>query len=91
MIALVLCLTIYLLGIVTIGEGLTRSFAGLVVCRVLLGALEAGYFPGEFAHDQPHNTHVEVSRISNPEGLTVDQARSFYLRCITLAMNSMRA
>ena len=33
-------------GIVTIGEGLTQSYAGLVVCRVLLGALEAGYFPG---------------------------------------------
>lgn len=34
------------LGVVTIGEGLTKSFAGLVVCRVLLGALEAGFFPG---------------------------------------------
>lgn len=30
-------------GIVTIGEGVTQSYAGLVVCRVLLGALEAGY------------------------------------------------
>lgn len=58
MIALVPSLTIYLLGIVTIGEGLTRSFAGLVVCRVLLGALEAGYFPGEFIDDQPHNIDV---------------------------------
>jgi hypothetical protein len=28
--------------------GVTQSFAGLVVCRVLLGALEAGFFPGEF-------------------------------------------
>lgn len=33
-------------GVVTIGQGVTRSFAGLVVCRVLLGALEAGFFPG---------------------------------------------
>ncbi|OAP60193.1 hypothetical protein AYL99_05195 [Fonsecaea erecta] len=33
-------------GIVTIGEGVTQSYAGLVVCRVILGALEAGYFPG---------------------------------------------
>jgi hypothetical protein len=33
-------------GIVTICQGLTRSFAGLVVCRVIIGALEAGFFPG---------------------------------------------
>lgn len=39
-------LTLGALGIVTIGEGLTKSFAGLVVCRVILGALEAGFFPG---------------------------------------------
>lgn len=28
------------------GQGLTKSFAGLVVCRFLLGVFEAGYFPG---------------------------------------------
>jgi MFS family permease len=33
-------------GIVTVCQGLTKSFAGLVVCRVLIGALEAGFFPG---------------------------------------------
>jgi MFS family permease len=33
-------------GIVTVCQGLTESFAGLVVCRVLIGALEAGFFPG---------------------------------------------
>ena len=33
-------------GIVTICQGVTQSFAGLVVCRVILGALEAGFFPG---------------------------------------------
>jgi MFS family permease len=33
-------------GVVTIGQGLTKSFAGLVVCRVLMGVLEAGLFPG---------------------------------------------
>lgn len=37
-------------GIVTIGEGVTQSYAGLLVCRVLLGALEAGFFPGMFTH-----------------------------------------
>lgn len=33
-------------GVVTVCQGLTKSFAGLVVCRVLIGALEAGFFPG---------------------------------------------
>lgn len=34
------------LGVVTVCMGLTRSFAGLVVCRALLGLFEAGFFPG---------------------------------------------
>lgn len=39
--------TIMLLwGIVTIGQGCTKSFGGLVGCRVIIGALEAGFFPG---------------------------------------------
>ncbi|EEP81007.1 conserved hypothetical protein [Uncinocarpus reesii 1704] len=33
-------------GVVTIGQGFTQNFAGLVVCRFLLGALEAGFLPG---------------------------------------------
>ncbi|KAL9101212.1 MAG: hypothetical protein Q9163_003494 [Psora crenata] len=33
-------------GVVTVCQGLTRSYAGLVVCRVLLGLFEAGFFPG---------------------------------------------
>ncbi|KAF4472259.1 transporter [Fusarium albosuccineum] len=33
-------------GIVTIGQGVTKSFEGLVVCRVLIGLLEAGFVPG---------------------------------------------
>jgi len=33
-------------GIVTIGQGVTKSFAGLVVCRVLIGVFEAGFVPG---------------------------------------------
>ncbi|KAM0547800.1 hypothetical protein ACHAPJ_010261 [Fusarium lateritium] len=32
-------------GIVTICQGLTQSFAGLIVCRVIIGGLEAGFFP----------------------------------------------
>jgi MFS family permease len=33
-------------GILTVCQGVTQSFAGLVVCRVLIGAMEAGFFPG---------------------------------------------
>lgn len=33
-------------GIMTICQGVTGSFAGLVVCRVLIGVFEASYFPG---------------------------------------------
>ncbi|KAL4917576.1 major facilitator superfamily domain-containing protein [Aspergillus aurantiobrunneus] len=33
-------------GVVTVCQGVTGSFAGLVVCRVLIGALEAGFMPG---------------------------------------------
>lgn len=33
-------------GIVTICQGCTQSFGGLVACRVVIGALEAGFFPG---------------------------------------------
>lgn len=32
----------------TICQGVTGSFAGLVVCRVLIGLLEAGFMPGLF-------------------------------------------
>ncbi|KAJ4034213.1 hypothetical protein NW756_013954 [Fusarium oxysporum] len=32
-------------GIVTICQGLTQSFAGLIICRVIIGGLEAGFFP----------------------------------------------
>jgi MFS family permease len=33
-------------GIVTVCQGVTKSFGGLVACRVVIGALEAGFFPG---------------------------------------------
>ena len=33
-------------GLITICQGLTRSYTGLVICRVLLGVFESGFFPG---------------------------------------------
>jgi hypothetical protein len=33
-------------GIVTICQGVTKSFGGLVACRVIIGGLEAGFMPG---------------------------------------------
>ncbi|OAL36975.1 hypothetical protein AYO20_03744 [Fonsecaea nubica] len=33
-------------GVITICQGVTQSFAGLVVCRVIIGVFEAGFFPG---------------------------------------------
>lgn len=36
------------LGIITICQGLTASFGGLVACRFLLGVFEAGFMPGAY-------------------------------------------
>ncbi|OAP54466.1 hypothetical protein AYL99_11567 [Fonsecaea erecta] len=44
--SLFLSLSTFLFGVVTMCQGLTRSYSGLVVCRVLLGGLEAGIYPG---------------------------------------------
>ncbi|MCJ1334618.1 hypothetical protein MMC10_011330 [Thelotrema lepadinum] len=33
-------------GLCTIGQGLTQSYHGLLVCRVLMGVCEAGFVPG---------------------------------------------
>lgn len=33
-------------GIVMTFTGMVKDFAGLMVCRVLLGVAEAGFFPG---------------------------------------------
>ncbi|KAF1948631.1 phthalate transporter-like protein [Byssothecium circinans] len=33
-------------GVVMIGQGFVKSWVSLAVCRVLLGAFEAGFFPG---------------------------------------------
>ena len=38
---------IYILLMDLDSMGLTRSYAGLVVCRFLLGLFEAGFFPGQ--------------------------------------------
>ena len=35
-------------GILTVCQGVTKSFKGLVVCRVLIGVFEAGFMPGDF-------------------------------------------
>jgi hypothetical protein len=35
----------YGIGIATIGQGLVKSFEGLVAMRVLVGIFEAGLFP----------------------------------------------
>lgn len=34
-------------GIMTICMGVTKSYAGLVICRFLLGLAEAGFVPGK--------------------------------------------
>ncbi|RBQ78739.1 hypothetical protein FVER14953_21416 [Fusarium verticillioides] len=33
-------------GIITIGQGVTKSLGGLIACRVLIGLFEAGFVPG---------------------------------------------
>ncbi|GAM43198.1 hypothetical protein TCE0_047r17809 [Talaromyces pinophilus] len=33
-------------GIITVGQGVTKSYGGLVTCRFLLGIFEAGFVPG---------------------------------------------
>src|SRR4051794_28096564 len=33
-------------GAVMIGQGFVKSWISLAICRILLGALEAGFFPG---------------------------------------------
>ncbi|KAL4894105.1 major facilitator superfamily domain-containing protein [Aspergillus ambiguus] len=37
---------IFFWGIITVCQGVTSSFSGLVVCRVLIGVFEAGFMPG---------------------------------------------
>ncbi|KIW82442.1 hypothetical protein Z517_05469 [Fonsecaea pedrosoi CBS 271.37] len=44
--SLFLSVVVFAFGVVTMCQGLTRSYAGLVVCRTILGGLEAGVYPG---------------------------------------------
>lgn len=41
-----LSVTVAICGLVTIGQGVTTSFGGLVACRLLIGLFEAGFVPG---------------------------------------------
>lgn len=41
-------LILYDKGVITICQGVTKSFGGLVACRFLLGVFEAGFVPGLF-------------------------------------------
>lgn len=41
------------IGVCTMGQGLTKSFGGLVACRALMGFFESGFVPGEFAFIKP--------------------------------------
>ncbi|KAL8736245.1 MAG: hypothetical protein Q9166_000400 [cf. Caloplaca sp. 2 TL-2023] len=34
-------------GIIIVCQGVTQSFAGLIICRTLLGGFEAGFYPGQ--------------------------------------------
>ncbi|KAI9735682.1 MAG: hypothetical protein M1834_001698 [Cirrosporium novae-zelandiae] len=42
----VLSLYMFIWGICCVCQGVTESFAGLIVCRLLMGAFEAGFVPG---------------------------------------------
>lgn len=46
-------------GIVTVCQGVTQSYAGLVVCRFFLGLFEAGFFPGQNGLDERHCYDIE--------------------------------
>lgn len=54
-------------GIVMTCTGFVKSFAGLLVCRLLLGVFEAGFFPGAcFLLSQwypPHMTQLRMSML----------------------------
>lgn len=43
---IIVCILIDALGIITVCQGVTQSFGGLVACRFLLGVFEAGFVPG---------------------------------------------
>lgn len=47
-------------GIVTVCQGVTQSFAGLIVCRVLLGCFEAGFLAGAIYMMAMYYTRYEL-------------------------------
>jgi hypothetical protein len=64
-------------GIITICQGLTQSFRGLVACRFLLGVFEAGFMPG--------NCLIKGSLYFNHTDAPQDASIS--LRCTISAMS----
>lgn len=58
--ATVLKIPLTLIGIVTICQGVTKSFSGLVACRFLLGLFEAGFMPGELVYPSVKKSCAEV-------------------------------
>ncbi|KIV93471.1 hypothetical protein PV10_04683 [Exophiala mesophila] len=47
-------------GIVTVCQGVTQSYAGLIVCRVLLGCFEAGFLAGAIYMMAMYYTRYEL-------------------------------
>lgn len=45
-------------AIVATLSGLVQSYGGLIACRLILGALEAGLFPGKIAFTDPASTKL---------------------------------
>lgn len=57
-------LTIRILGIATIGQGLVRTTGELIACRFLLGIFEAGLFPGKDFHrmSEVYSSSIDASQ-----------------------------
>ena len=53
-------------SICVIGQGVTASFEGLVVCRVLIGIFEAGLFPGKAASSNSSSMMASRKQSSAP-------------------------
>ena len=51
------------IGIITVCQGVTQSFGGLVACRRLLGAFEAGFMPGLYTLRMPFVTWANDCRL----------------------------
>ncbi|PGH17189.1 hypothetical protein AJ79_01327 [Helicocarpus griseus UAMH5409] len=61
-------------GLLTVFQGLTTSFAGLVVCRFFIGLFEAGFFPGcIYLISMYYKRHELQTRVN------------FFIACATMA------